>query len=60
MRVLGGRWGFLTRDIENRVILEDMDDLGGPKDHILKVLCYYLYFWWRCTNLLLTCFVKKT
>ena len=21
--------------------------LGDPKDHILKVLCHYLYFWLR-------------
>ena len=29
--VLGGRWGFLTRDMEDRVILDTMNDLGGPQ-----------------------------
>ena len=29
--VLGGRWWFLTGDMEDRVILDNMDDLGGPK-----------------------------
>lgn len=29
--VLGGCWGFLTGDMEDRVILETMDDLGGPQ-----------------------------
>ena len=29
--VLGGRWGFLTRDLEDRVILDTMDDLGGSQ-----------------------------
>ena len=29
--VLGGRWGFLTGDMEDRVILDNMDDLGRPK-----------------------------
>ena len=29
--VLGGLWGFLTGDLDNRVILEAMDDLGGPQ-----------------------------
>ena len=28
---LGGRWGFLMRDLEDRVILDDMDDLGRPQ-----------------------------
>ena len=28
---LGGHWGFLTGDLEDRVILDIMDDLGGPK-----------------------------
>ena len=30
-RVLGGRWGFLTGDMEDRVILDTMDDLCGPQ-----------------------------
>ena len=30
--VLGGCWGFLTGDMENRVILDTMDDLGGPRE----------------------------
>ena len=29
--VLGGHWGFLTGDLEDRVILDTMDDLGGPQ-----------------------------
>ena len=29
--VLGGRWGFLTGHLEDRVILDTMDDLGGPQ-----------------------------
>ena len=29
--LLGGRLGFLTRDLEDRVILDTMDDLGGPQ-----------------------------
>ena len=31
MEVLGGRLGFLTRDMEDRVILGVMDDLGRPQ-----------------------------
>ena len=44
--VLGGCWGFLTRDLEDRVIL-DLMYLVDPKDHILKISCHYLYFWLR-------------
>ena len=29
--VLGGRSGFLTGDLEDRIILDDMDDLGSPQ-----------------------------
>ena len=29
--VLEGHCGFLMRDMEDRVILETMDDLGGPQ-----------------------------
>ena len=29
--VLGGNWGLLTGDLEDRVILDTMDDLGGPQ-----------------------------
>ena len=29
--VLGGHWGFLTREMEDRVILDNMDDLGRPQ-----------------------------
>ena len=29
--LLGGRYGFLTGDMEDRVILDTMDDLGGPQ-----------------------------
>ena len=29
--VLGGQWGFLTGDLEDRVILDTMDDLWGPQ-----------------------------
>ena len=29
--VLGGCWGFLTIDLEDRVILDTMDDLWGPQ-----------------------------
>ena len=29
--VLGGRWGFLTGELEDRVILDVMDDLGRPQ-----------------------------
>ena len=29
--ILGGHWGFLTGDLEDRVILDTMDDLGGPQ-----------------------------
>ena len=29
--VLGGHWGFLPGDLEDRVILDTMDDLGGPQ-----------------------------
>ena len=29
--VLGGHWGFLMQDLEDRVILDTMDDLGGPQ-----------------------------
>ena len=28
--ILGGRWGFLTGHLEDRVILDNRDDLGGP------------------------------
>ena len=35
--VLGGHGGFLTRDLEDRVILDDMDGIFNLKDHILKV-----------------------
>ena len=28
--LLGGRWGFLTGDMENRVTLDTINDLGGP------------------------------
>ena len=31
MGVLGGHWGFLTGDLENRVILDVMDDPVWPK-----------------------------
>ena len=31
MGVLGGCWGFPTRDLENRVILDVMDDLVRPQ-----------------------------
>ena len=30
MEVLGGHWGFLNRDLEDRVILDVMDDLVLP------------------------------
>ena len=29
--VLEGRWGFLMGDLEDRVILDTMDDLGRPQ-----------------------------
>ena len=29
--VLGGRWGFLTGDLEDRVIHDNMDDLWRPQ-----------------------------
>ena len=29
--VLGGHWGFLTGDMEDRVFLDTMDDLGGSQ-----------------------------
>ena len=29
--VLGGRWGFLTRDMEDRVIPDAMNDVFLPK-----------------------------
>ena len=31
MRVLGGQWWFLTEDLDDRVILNVMDDLVWPK-----------------------------
>ena len=37
-RVLGGHWGFLIRDSNDRVILDVMDDVFYPKEDTLKVL----------------------
>ena len=34
--VLGGRWGLWTGDLEYRVILDDMEDLGRPKGSYLE------------------------
>ena len=41
--VLGGSWGALIRDMEDRVILDVMDHIFYPKEDTLKVLCLYLY-----------------
>ena len=45
---LGGHWGFLSRDLEDRVILDVMDNFFFPNDDTLKVLCWYLY--WKCVR----------
>ena len=37
--VLGGRWGFLTGDMENRVIPDVMNQVFYPKEDILKIWC---------------------
>ena len=37
--VLGGRWGSLTRDMEDRVIPDVMNHVFYPKEDTLKILC---------------------
>ena len=39
MGVLGGHWGFLTKDMEDRVIPEVMNDVFYPKEDTLNILC---------------------
>ena len=45
--VLGGLWGFLKGNMEDRVILDNMDDLGRPQGSYpegfmsLSLLCFY-------------------
>ena len=30
MGVLGGHWGYLTRDLDDNIAFDVWDDLGGP------------------------------
>ena len=46
--VLGGCWGFLTGDMEDRVIPDVMNDVFYPKEDTLKILCQYRY--WKCVR----------
>ena len=46
--VLGRRWGFLTRDMEDVVVPDDMNDVFYPKESTLKILCWNLY--WKCVR----------
>ena len=36
---LGGCWGFLTGDMEDRVIPDVMNDVFYPKEDTLKISC---------------------
>ena len=40
--------GFLTGDMEDRVIPDVMNDVFYPKEDVLKILCPYLY--WKCVR----------
>ena len=44
--VLGGRWGFLTGDMEDMVIPDVINDVFYPKKHTLKILCWCLNWKW--------------
>ena len=50
--LLGGHCGFLTTDLEERVILDFMDVLGRFKGSYPESLCYYLYFWLKYKDVL--------
>ena len=44
--ILGGRWGFLTEDLEDRVILDTMDHLGGPHGSYTESFVIIFIFGW--------------
>ena len=46
--VLAGPWGFLTGDMEDRVIPDIMIVVFYPKEDTLKILCWYLN--WKCVR----------
>ena len=37
--VLGGHWGFLTGDMEDRVIPDIMNDVFYPKEDTIEISC---------------------